>query len=102
MGLRPKGIRIYRKPFQKTEQVFYLPPDRYKIKLHRAGVIWGIYPSNFVTELIFLDENGKKLFSYKAPTFHRSPWQSPRRKWEDDLLSLGCEIIDYGKIIVNE
>ena len=93
---------VYRKPFQKTEQVFYLHPDRYKIKLHRAGVIWGIYPSNFVTELIFLDENGKKLFSYKAPTFHGSPYQSPRRKCEDELLSLGCEIIDPEEVIVNK
>ena len=79
-----------------------LCPDQYKIKLHRSAVIWGTYPSKFVTKLIFLDTNGKKLLSYKAPTLNRSPSQSPRHKWEDDLLSLECEILDPEEIILNK
>ena len=93
---------VYRKPFQKNEQVLCLRPDEYKIKLHRSAVIWGNYPSKFVTKLIFWDENGKKLFSYKAPTFHGSPYQSPRRKCEDELLALGCEILDPEEVIINK
>lgn len=93
---------VYRKQFQKSERIIYLQPQDYKIKLYHSAVVVGSYPDKYVIELVFLDAKGEQLFSYKAPTFHRSPWQSPRRKWEDDLLSLGCEIIDYGKIIVNE
>ena len=93
---------VYRQWYQKTEQELCLRPDRYKIKLHRSAVILGTYPSNFVTELIFLDKNDKKLFSYKAPTFFGSPYQSPRRKCEDELLSLGCEIIDPEEVVINK
>jgi hypothetical protein len=55
-----------------------------------------------VTELSFWNIDGKYLFSYKAPTFHGSPWQSSCYKWENDLLSLGCELIDPEEVIVNK
>ena len=93
---------VYRKPFQKTERTIHLHPQDYKIKLHNAAIALGSYPSKFVTELIFLDTNEKKLLSYKAPTLNRSPYQSPRHKWEDDLLSLECEMLDPEEIILNK
>ena len=93
---------VYRNPFQRIAKVYYLHPDQYKIKLHRSAVIWGAYPCRYVTELSFWNIDGKYLFSYKAPTFHGSPWQSSRYKWENDLLSLGCELIDPEEVIVNK
>ena len=101
---------VYRKPFQKHEGVLMLSPDRYTIRLYRAGA-W-IYPRKYAVEMVFLDESQntascgeyKTLLSYKAVTFYaQAPcYPTPPKQWETDLRALGCKIIDYEKILTKQ
>ncbi len=95
---------VYRKQFQKTEGVLHLRPQDYTIRLY--GTMYSLrgysYPYRNSIEFVFLDADGNTLLSYISPTLYASRKSSPRYKWEDDLLSLGCEIIDYEKIIQNK
>lgn len=90
---------LYRQWHQKEPCILYLRPDEYKIKLHHSAVILGTYPTKWVIQLTFLDVNQKKLFAYKAPSLILSRF-STRYKWEEALLSLGCEIIDPQRMLL--
>ncbi len=80
----------------KTKEI-ELAPSQYTIEIaHTAPTI------GYSVKFIFKNLQGDKLLTYRAVSLIPSAMSEKNNVWEDDLLAIGCEIIDKKEVIKNK
>ncbi len=90
--------KIIVKCYGKNEMIIDITPCEYFIRILKPS----FFNLKYGLTLEFQDKKYNVLLKYKSLTLYPSEKNKESKKWEEDIFSIGCKVVDRDNLIINK